>query len=327
MKNSILFPRTPISLDDVEIIVLTYNRSAMLREQLLSLVNQTVEVARISVIDNGSTDDTALVVKNFSREYPFVCYRPTEVHYSNNVRTLEFSQKIAAAKYVAVFHDDDIVHPQFMEYALRAINSYDDVVIVSGDMEKTYNPTGNDMKVQLFRPLVWRGGDAVVNQLIYQRLSFPCCVYRTDVYKAVRFDSEKYGKICDHPFLFEVSSKGTSVFLRGSFIRYRIHRGSGTNNAADPITAENVLNVIRSAKELLSAEKLSVRVVAPYILHKLAHNLIIWASGTIHCDTLRLLCDGGVISGRACKLLENRIYRRCIKHIVKWMKKRISRGK
>ena len=316
-----------VTAEDIEVIVLTYNRSYMLQDALAAIVNQTVRICHVAVIDNGSTDGTEAVVRQFGLKYPGVRYFSTGMHYTDNVHSFRLSQRMASKKYCAVFHDDDIVHPQFLEYALRAINSYDDVVVVSGDMERVYNPTCNDMKVQPFHPLVWHGGDAVVNQLIYQRLSFPCCVYRTDVYKTVMFDSERYGKIFDNPFLFEISSKGASVFLCGSFVRYRIHRGSDTNNALNPITAENVLNVIRRVKELLPTKRLLVNVVTPYILHELANGFVVWAGGMVQCDPLKLLRDGGVISKVLYKLLLNRMYRRCVKHVVKGMKKRILRGK
>ena len=319
------FQRSPVTPEDVEVIVITYNRSEMLQDALTAIVNQTVRICHVTVVDNGSTDDTEAVVRRFSQEHPAVHYCSTGVHYTDNVHSFRFSQKMASKKYCAVFHDDDIVHPQFMEYAIRAINSFDDVVLVSGEMERLYNPSNNDMKVQPFRPLAWRGGDAVVNQIIYQLMVFPCSVYRTDVYKTVGFDSERYGKTFDYPFLLEVSSKGSAVFLRGSFIRYRIHRGSDTNNAPGSYTAEHVLNVVRRVKELLPTEKLSVKAVALYILHKCAKDLLLWGGG--RCDPLQLLRDGGVISRGECKMFKNKMYRRAVKHIVKHMKKRILRGK
>ena len=267
--------RETIDKNDVEFFVLTYNRASMLRHQLQSLVDQTVSPAKITVIDNGSTDDTSIVVKEFCEKYEAVNYYSTGKHYDSNVYTFKTAQRLASSKYVGVFHDDDVTHPLFFEYALRAINSYKDVAVVSGEMEYVYNATAYDMVAQPFRMLVWPKGKAVFNELIYSRLSFPLCIYRTDYYKTVQYDSVPYGKMFDNPFLLELSTQGTVVMLRGQFLRYRLHAGSDSNNKANAVSFSAVKNVVGKAKELLP-QGLFYRLIQPYILFNYSYLLLRW---------------------------------------------------
>lgn len=321
-----------ITRNDVEFFVLTYNRANMLRHQLQSLVDQTVSPTKITVIDNGSTDDTAIVVKEFSDKYTAVNYYSTGKHYDSNVHTFKTSQMLASRKYVGVFHDDDVTHPLFFEYVLRAINSYKDVAIVSGEMEYVYNATECDMGTQPFRPLIWPKGKAVFNELIYSRLSFPLCVYRTDDYKTVQYDNVAYGKLFDNPFLLELSTHGTVIFLRGQFLRYRLHAGSDSNNSATAVPASTVKNVIAKAKELLPRGPF-YSLIKPYILFNYSYLLLRWGrckskdgvSITSKKDVLRFMLQEELITNSEWRFLKSkclfavwRLLARAMRHNIKY---------
>jgi len=51
----------------IEILVLTYNRSALLPATLETLLSQTVPAKSIRVVDNGSTDRTCEIVRSSRR--------------------------------------------------------------------------------------------------------------------------------------------------------------------------------------------------------------------------------------------------------------------
>lgn len=54
----------------VSIYIPTHNRSSLLSTSLLSLVNQDYKNIEIIVCDDGSTDDTHVIVSQFINEYP-----------------------------------------------------------------------------------------------------------------------------------------------------------------------------------------------------------------------------------------------------------------
>lgn len=55
----------------VSVALATYNGAPYLREQLASLVGQTLRPAELVISDDGSTDDTLAIIRSFAEEAPF----------------------------------------------------------------------------------------------------------------------------------------------------------------------------------------------------------------------------------------------------------------
>ncbi|MFJ3455775.1 glycosyltransferase [Scandinavium goeteborgense] len=60
------------SKDSIALVLVTYNRSVLLSEALISISNMTCLPNAIFIIDNKSTDDTACVVDLFIKEHPWM---------------------------------------------------------------------------------------------------------------------------------------------------------------------------------------------------------------------------------------------------------------
>lgn len=54
------------TVDDIEIFITTHNRANFLKESLQSLLNQSVGVKEITVLDNESTDNTKDIVTSYA---------------------------------------------------------------------------------------------------------------------------------------------------------------------------------------------------------------------------------------------------------------------
>lgn len=97
----------PPRLPTISIAMCTYNGERYLREQLESFTNQTRLPDQLVVCDDGSTDSTRLILKDFARTAPF----PVELRF--NTRTLgiskNFEQSLSkcTADYIALCDQDD----------------------------------------------------------------------------------------------------------------------------------------------------------------------------------------------------------------------------
>lgn len=106
-----------MSLYDISAVVITYNRSAMLRQTLKSLVQQDTRGCfsyEIVVIDDGSTDDSETVVAEVARQA-----RPLPVRYiyqenGGEARARNWGVAEARGTWIAFCDDDQLADSQWL---------------------------------------------------------------------------------------------------------------------------------------------------------------------------------------------------------------------
>lgn len=98
------------SKPEISVVIPTFNRAESLRETLLSLVSQTMDVHQyeVIVVDDGSEDDTAQQVTRFAADYSSFNLR-YERHSTNRCRAAACNTGVLVARgELIVFTDDDI---------------------------------------------------------------------------------------------------------------------------------------------------------------------------------------------------------------------------
>ncbi|MCE5199733.1 MAG: glycosyltransferase [Armatimonadota bacterium] len=98
----------------VSIIVPAYNVEPYVRECLDSLVRQTLVSKEIIVVDDGSTDKTLEILREYAGCYPFL----TLIHQSNSGASVARNAGLRAAKgdYVMFVDGDDFIDECSLEY-------------------------------------------------------------------------------------------------------------------------------------------------------------------------------------------------------------------
>jgi len=99
-------------------IIPTYNRAAMLRECLNSVLAQSRKVDQVIVVNDGSTDDTDQVVKSYGDKI-------TLFTKSNGGKSsaINFALPRCKADYVWICDDDDIAAPDGLEQLAAALDT------------------------------------------------------------------------------------------------------------------------------------------------------------------------------------------------------------
>lgn len=105
--------------DLVSVIVPAYNASTTIAETLASALRQTFENIEVIVVDDGSSDDTAIIVERFMARDG----RVRLIRQANGGVARARNAGIAAAKgaYVAPLDADDLWHPTKIEKQLSAL--------------------------------------------------------------------------------------------------------------------------------------------------------------------------------------------------------------
>lgn len=101
----------------VTIIIPTFNRASKLPDAIESAIDQTYKNTQIIVVDDGSSDETAELVK----KYPQVAY-----HYQKNAGQASARNKglsFAKGELIASLDSDDMWHEDFLEKCIYKLQS------------------------------------------------------------------------------------------------------------------------------------------------------------------------------------------------------------
>lgn len=115
----------------VSVIVTTFNREELLKETLLSLLNQTYTGFELIVVDNYSNYEFFKVIEEFGddRIRPFQNANNGIIAVNRN-----FGISKARGKYLAFCDDDDLWYPQKLEIQVNYIVSHDVDMVSSARM-------------------------------------------------------------------------------------------------------------------------------------------------------------------------------------------------
>lgn len=101
----------------VSVIIPTYNRESVLCDAIESVLNQTYKNIQIIVVDDGSTDNTATLIK----KYPQIEYH----HKQNGGQASARNRGLihAKGKIIASLDSDDIWYPDFLEKCVQKLEA------------------------------------------------------------------------------------------------------------------------------------------------------------------------------------------------------------
>lgn len=107
----------------VDVVMCTYNGEKFLREQLDSIVAQTYPIHRLIVQDDGSTDSTVEIVREYAARHPFI---ELYVNGRNLGFNLNFKTAVmrATADFVAIADQDDVWFADKIERQVSQIGDH-----------------------------------------------------------------------------------------------------------------------------------------------------------------------------------------------------------
>jgi glycosyltransferase involved in cell wall biosynthesis len=249
----------------ISIAMATYNGARYLRPQLASLATQTRLPAELVVSDDGSTDGTLEVIRDFAATAPF------EVRILEKDRRLGFSDNFLHAamqcrgELVAFCDQDDVWLPAKLEAACRRIET-DDSLLALHTLTKTdaeMNPMG-----------LWTQGitgDAVCGQLEllpYKNGWGNSMLFRRELLELVRPEQrprqpERPDLPLSHDSWIYVLADGLGrvSYIAEPLVLYRLHEaqtiGFDQSSRASRLARRLVLSVVNQRERYLFYQRMS----------------------------------------------------------------------
>lgn len=140
----------------ISIIIPCYNVEKYLNECLDSLVNQTFKDFEIICVDDGSSDNTLLILKQYEQKYPYIKVITQENQYAGVARNN--GMKHAQGEYLLFLDSDDFFELDMLEKVYdKAISTKADIVLFDGscycDIEKKSRENKNFLHTYLLKDL------------------------------------------------------------------------------------------------------------------------------------------------------------------------------
>ena len=109
----------------VSVVIVTYNKAEVLADSIRSVLRQTYRNREILVVDDGSTDNTAELVRTFGDQ---VRYLPKKNGGTGSARNLGIQE--SQGEYVAFLDGDDLWLPRKLEMQMAAFEKEPDLAAV-----------------------------------------------------------------------------------------------------------------------------------------------------------------------------------------------------
>jgi glycosyltransferase involved in cell wall biosynthesis len=119
----------------ISIALCTYNGARYLQQQLDSIANQTLLPVELVACDDGSSDETVEILKDFAEKAPFPVHIHINVSNLGVARNFEKCTSLCSGELIALCDQDDAWKPEKLEKLAEALNKNPEAGYVFCDAE------------------------------------------------------------------------------------------------------------------------------------------------------------------------------------------------
>ncbi len=218
-----------VNSPEVSIVVPTHNHAALVGEALESVFAQTYRNYEIIVVDDGSTDDTADVLKPLIERglIRYIYQQKQGVSAARNRGIVE-----AHGRYIAFLDSDDLFEPAKLEIQVKYLEDHPEVGLVHSGFTK-FDNAGNDLG---YRDTSWFSGMIYPQILLYWTtlMAVDTVLVPKTVFDSVGFFDTTLSMGEDLDLWRRIAWKYPFGFINQSLARVRVHAG---NTSGDKLKA------------------------------------------------------------------------------------------
>jgi glycosyltransferase involved in cell wall biosynthesis len=229
----------------VSVIVPTYNREKTISRTIDSVLNQTYKNFELIIIDDGSTDNTEKIVKNYQKRYKEIIY----IKYNQN-KGANFARNLgiqkAKGKYISFLDSGDEYLSNNLGEKIRFLKNiseknclvYTKVLLRKINEEKVVPDFGIKTKENVLNYLFNNNGEIITSSICVKR----AVLIRNDIF----FD-EVLKRHQDWDFLIRLSKYVNFYFLNKPLVVW--NKDDSYKISRDKIDIQNYFNFINKHKK------------------------------------------------------------------------------
>jgi glycosyltransferase involved in cell wall biosynthesis len=227
----------------VSVIIPCYNHGQYLSQAIESVLNQTHKNTEIIVVNDGSTDDTANVCKN----YPEIKYVRTNRLGLSGARNIGIGH--STGSFLVFLDADDYLYPEAFKTNLTYFFDNKEVAFISGAHDKVNNsgnllPTDKPIERRVENYLRLLQGNYIAMEATV--------MYRSELFYSFFFDPQL--KACeDYDINLNITRHFPTVTHTEKIAAYRIHDYNMSANKT--LMLNNVMSVLKRQKNNLRDQK------------------------------------------------------------------------
>lgn len=201
----------------ISVIMLTYNREALVARAIESVLGQTFTDFEFIIVDNGSTDQSSAIADQYAAKDERIRVIHKECGNIGSGRNAGLDA--AAGEYIAFIDDDDWCEPDFLEflYNLAEENSAD--VTICGAAGRVFE-----------EKLTMNAEESVIELLWRKRytMAFPTKLFKRELMIELRFPEQ--GAYDDIVIMYRLLAEANRIAYHG-LPKYTFYRHESNNSA------------------------------------------------------------------------------------------------
>lgn len=210
----------------VSVIMLTYNREALISRAIESIRKQTMREFEYIIVDNGSTDRSGEIAEEYAKQDDRI--RVLHIPKSNIGTGRNVGLDAASGEYITFLDDDDTAEPDMLEFLYRLAREEDADISLCGSMKEV---GGEFLPNCVFEErLSMTPEEAVVTLLKRKKYNaaMPSKLFRRELFEEIRFLTT--GKYDDISVVYKYFASARRVAAHG-LPKYCFWRHPGNNSA------------------------------------------------------------------------------------------------
>jgi len=197
----------------ISVLTTIYNGERFLKETIESVLGQTFKDFEYIIVDDGSTDNTKKIIKDFKDSRIKYFHYGKNQGYFNLGNVVNFGLEKCKGKYIARLDADDICYPKRLEIQYEYLEKHPKIFMLGSSadiIDSEGKKIGNMMK-KPWPPFIIKWTIGFNNPFIHSSVIF-------------RNEGLKYPSYAEHFFFVQVNVAGKKLHnLREKLVKYRIN--------------------------------------------------------------------------------------------------------